>query len=183
LLYFEFTHPGMVLPGIAGAIAIVLALLGFNMLPINYVGAILIVLALALFALEAHITAHGLLAAGGIAAMLFGSLILIRSPWPGAHIHLSTSLSVTLPLAFITFLLFRAALVASRKKAVTGAEGMVGAFGIARTDLAPDGKILVHGELWDARSSESVPAGGPVKVRAVEGLKLIVEPEQEPKRE
>lgn len=179
LLYFEFTHPGMVLPGIAGAIAIVLALLGFNMLPINYVGAILIVLALVLFALEAHITAHGLLAAGGIAAMLFGSLILIRSPWPGAHIHLSTSLSVTLPLAFITFLLFRAALMASRKKAVTGAEGMVGSAGIARTDLAPEGKILVHGELWDARAVKNVPAGNTVKVRAVEGLKLIVEPVEE----
>lgn len=183
LLYFEFTHPGMVLPGIAGAIAIVLALLGFNMLPINYVGAILIVLALVLFALEAHITAHGLLAAGGIAAMLFGSLILIRSPWPGAHIHLSTSLSVTLPLAFITFLLFRAALLASRKKAVTGAEGMVGAYGIARTDLAPEGKILVHGELWDARALEEIPAGSPVKVRDMDGFKLIVEPDQKSKRE
>ncbi|MGH9353219.1 MAG: NfeD family protein, partial [Terriglobia bacterium] len=77
LLYFEFTHPGMVLPGIAGAIAIVLALLGFNLLPINYVGAVLILLALVLFALEAHITSHGLLAAGGVIAMLFGSLILI----------------------------------------------------------------------------------------------------------
>lgn len=178
-LYFEFTHPGMVLPGIAGAIAIVLALLGFHLLPINYIGAILILLALVLFALEAHVTSHGLLAAGGIAAMLFGSLILIKSPWPGAHIHLTTSLSVTLPLAFITLLLFRAAILAVRQKAVTGAEGMVDSIGVARTDLAPSGKILVHGELWNARATETIPAGKPVRVRAVEGLILVVEPERD----
>lgn len=109
--------------------------------------------------------------------MLFGSLILIRTPWPGAHIHLSTSLSVTLPVAFITLLLFRAAFLAIRQKAVTGAEGMLDSIGIARTDLAPAGKILVHGELWNARATEEIPAGKPVRVRAVEGLILVVEPD------
>jgi len=181
LLYFEFTHPGMVLPGIAGAILVVLALLGFQLLPINYVGVILIVLALVLFALEAHVSSHGLLAAGGIAAMLFGSLILIKTPWPGAHIRLTTSLSVTLPLAIIVVLLVGAALKATRQKAITGAEGMLNAIGIARTDLAPEGKILVHGELWDARAVGTILAGDPVKVCAIEGLKLVVEPAKEAK--
>ena len=175
LLYFEFTHPGMVFPGIAGAIAIVLALLGFNLLPINYVGAVLIVLGLVLFALEAHITTHGLLAAGGVIAVLFGSLILIKTPWPGAHIHVSTSLAVTLPLAVIVVILLRAAFISMRKKAVTGAEGMLDAVGVARTDLAPIGKVLVHGELWDARAVDNVPAGETVRVRSVDGFTLVVE--------
>lgn len=179
LLYVEFTHPGMVLPGIAGAIAIVLALLGFHLLPINYIGAILMILALVLFALEAHITSHGLFAAGGIAAMLFGSLILIKSPWPGAHIHLDISLSVTLPLALITIVLLRAAIRAMRQKAVTGAEGLIDAVGITRTDLLPLGKILVHGEIWDARASNKILAGKPVRVCGMEGLTLVVEPAKE----
>jgi membrane-bound serine protease (ClpP class) len=182
LLYFEFTHPGLVLPGIAGAILIVLALLGFQLLPINYVGVILLVLALVLFALEAHVTAHGLLAAGGIAAMLFGSLILIKSPWPGAHIHLGVSLSVTLPLAVITIVLLRAAILANRQKAVTGAEGLLYAVGVARTDLLPAGKIVIHGEIWDARAKDKIPAGRPVRVCAVEGLTLVVEPLRESDR-
>ncbi|MGH9397566.1 MAG: NfeD family protein [Terriglobia bacterium] len=181
LLYFEFTHPGMVLPGIAGAIAVVLALLGFHLLPINYVGAALIILAFVLFALEAHITSHGLLAAGGIAAMLFGSLILIKTPWPGAHIHLSTSVSVTLPLALITILLVRATILAMRQKTVTGPEGLVDAVGVARTDLAPAGKVLVHGEIWDARSAEHLAAGQPVRVRSVDGFTLMVERSPEKK--
>ncbi|MGH9451015.1 MAG: NfeD family protein [Terriglobia bacterium] len=181
LLYFEFTHPGMALPGIAGAIAVVLALLGFHLLPINYVGAALIVLAFILFALEAHITSHGLLAAGGIAAMLFGSLILIKTPWPGAHIHLSTSVSVTLPLALITIYLVRATILAMRQKTVTGPEGLVDELGVARTDLAPAGKVMVHGEIWDARSAERLAAGQHVRVRSVEGFTLVVEPSPEKK--
>lgn len=176
LLYFEFTHPGFVLPGIGGAICIVLALMGFYLLPINYVGVILLILAFILFALEAHITTHGLLAAGGIVAMVFGSLILIKTPWPGAHIHLSTSLSVTIPIALITIYLLRAAILATRQKAVTGAEGLLNALGIARTDLAPAGKVLVHGEIWDARAGEKVEAGQQVRVRSVDGFTLVVEP-------
>lgn len=175
LLYFEFTHPGMVLPGIAGAIAIVLALLGFNLLPINYVGVALIVLAIVLFALEARITAHGLLAAGGVIAMLFGSLVLVRTAWPGPHIHISTSLAVTLPVAVIIFFLVRAAVIALRQKTVTGPEGLVGETALARTDIAPAGKVLVHGELWDARAASPVRAGETVRVEAVEGFTLVVD--------
>ncbi|MGH9355215.1 MAG: NfeD family protein [Terriglobia bacterium] len=181
LLYFEFTHPGMVLPGVAGALAIVLAMFGFYLLPINYIGVILIVLALVLFGLEAHISAHGLLAAGGILAMLFGSLILVKSPWPGARIHWSTSLGVTLPLALIVTLLMRAVFLSQKQKGLTGQEGLLESIGIARTDLAPAGKILVHGELWDARATEAISAGAQVRVRAVEGLTLLVEPWRTPR--
>ncbi|MGH9440137.1 MAG: NfeD family protein, partial [Terriglobia bacterium] len=100
-------------------------------------------------------------------------------PWPGTHIHWSTSLGVTLPLALIVTLLMRAVLLSQRQKAVVGAEGLLESKGVARTDLAPLGKILVHGELWDACATETVPAGTPVRVRSVDGLTLLVEPWRE----
>ena len=175
-LYIEFTHPGLVAPGVVGAIALILALFAFHLLPINYAGVILILLALALFVLEAKAATHGVLAAGGVVAMVVGSLILIDSPWPGARIRLATTLSVTLPLAVITILLVRAALAAKRKKAVTGEAGMIDSIGVARTDLQPQGKVMVRGELWDARARVSVPAGARVRVTLVDGLTLEVEP-------
>ncbi len=174
-LYIEFTHPGMVLPGVGGAIALVLALYGFHMLPINYLGAVLIFLAFLLFVLEVKITSHGILAAGGVVAMVVGSLILIDSPWPGAQIHLLTSLSVALPVAVICVLLLRAAVMASRQKAITGGEGLINSTGVARTDLAPFGKVLVHGEIWEARAAASVRAGDRIRVRQIDGLTLVVD--------
>ncbi len=179
-IYVEFTHPGFILPGVAGAICLVLALFGFHLLPINYIGVILIVLALALFALEAKLASHGVLAVGGAIAMVVGSLVLINSPWPGTHIHLATSLSVTLPLAVITFILLRATLAAHRLKAVSGESAMIGTMGVAETDLSPKGKILVKGEIWNARSSKFVARGGDVMVKSVDGLRLVVEPKELP---
>ena len=180
-LYIEFTHPGMVLPGVAGALAVVLALYAFHLLPINYTGAALILLALVLFALEVKANSHGVLVAGGIIAMVVGALILVQSPLPGAQIRLGTALSVTIPVAVISVILLRFAVRAHLAKAITGQEGMMGEVGVARTDLAPEGKVLVHGEIWDARSALPVPSGGRVRVRAIEGLKLVVEPETETK--
>jgi membrane-bound serine protease (ClpP class) len=174
-IYIEFTHPGMVAPGAVGAIALVLALYAFNLLPINYAGVLLILTALALFALEAKLTSHGVLAAGGVVAMVLGALILIRSPWPEARIHLFTALSVALPLAVITIILLRFAIAAKRRKAVTGEAEMVGLVGVAQTDLDPEGKILVRGELWGARAAERIPQGARVRVRQIDGLTLVVE--------
>lgn len=180
-LYIEFTHPGMVAPGVVGAISLVLALYAFNLLPINYAGALLILTALVLFALEAKLTSHGVLAVGGIVAMVLGALILVKSPWPEARIHLSTALSVALPLGFITIILVRFAIAAKLRKAVTGEQGMIGAVGVARTDLAPAGKILIHGELWEARAAERIPQGTRVRVKEMEGLTLVVEPATKPR--
>jgi membrane-bound serine protease (ClpP class) len=174
-LYVEFTHPGMVAPGVVGAISLVLALYAFNFLPINYAGILLIITALALFALEAKLTSHGVLAAGGIVAMVLGAMILIKSPWPEARIHLSTALSVTLPLAGVTVILLRFAIAAKRRKAVTGEAGMIGLKGVAHTDLDPEGSVIVHGELWRARAAGRVPQGTRVRVREIEGLTLVVE--------
>jgi membrane-bound serine protease (ClpP class) len=175
-LYIEFTHPGMVAPGVVGAIALVLALYAFHLLPINYAGVLLILLALGLFVLEAKVTSHGVLAAGGIVAMVIGSLILIDSPMPGAGIRLGTSLSVTLPLAAVVVILLRFALAARRQKIVTGDVGMIDSVGTAQTDLEPQGKIFVHGEIWEARTSGKIPKGARVRVREVDGLTLVVEP-------
>lgn len=178
-LYIEFTHPGGVLPGVVGAIALVLSLFGFHLMPINYAGVALILIGLALFGLEAAYTSHGVLAAGGIAAMVFGSMILINSPWPGTRIYLTTVLAVIVPLAVITMVLMRFAWRATKSKAVTGEEGLVNSIGVARTDMNPGGKVLVHGELWDARAQQHLPPGSRVRIRKVEGLTLLVEPVEE----
>ncbi len=175
-LYIEFTHPGMVAPGVVGAICLVLALFAFHMLPINYAGVLLIIVALALFIIEAKTPSHGVLAAGGIVAMVIGSLILVDSPMPGARIRLATSLSVTLPLAVIVVILLRFALAARRRKIVTGEVGMIDSVGTAQTDLVPQGKIFVHGEIWEARTTGKILKGSRVRVRAVDGLTLVVEP-------
>jgi len=178
-LYIEFTHPGMVAPGVVGAVALVLALYAFNLLPINTMGVLLILLGLGLFALEAKLTSHGVLAAGGVIALVLGALVLINSPWPQARIHLSTALSVALPLGGISVILLRFAIAAKKRKAVTGEAGMIGSLGVARTDLDPEGKVLVHGELWEARARQKVLAGTRVRVLEIEGLILLVEPVSE----
>lgn len=174
-LYIEFTHPGMVAPGVVGAISLVLALYAFNFLPINYAGVLLIITALALFALEAKLTSHGVLAAGGILALVLGAMILIKSPWPEARIHFPTALSVALPLGAITVVLLRFAIYAKRRKAVTGEAGMIGLVGVAHTDIDPAGKVLVRGELWSARAVNRIPLGTRVRVLEIEGLTLVVE--------
>jgi len=174
-LYIEFTHPGMVAPGVVGAISLVLALYGFNFMPINYAGVLLIITALVLFALEAKVTSHGVLAAGGVLAMVLGAMILVKSPWPEARIHLPTALSVALPLAFITIILLRFALAAKRRKAFMGEAGMIGLLGVAYTDLEPTGKVLVRGELWTARAALRIPQGTRIRVRDLDGLTLQVE--------
>ncbi len=178
-LYVEFTHPGMILPGVVGAIAIVLAIFAFHLLPINYMGVILILLALAMFALEVKVTSHGALAVGGIIAMVIGAMILVDSPWPAARIHLSTALGVTIPLAVITVILVRLALAAQQRKVVTGDQGMVGELGVAQTELAPAGKVFVHGEIWQARVAGKIQPGARVRVKEVQGLTLLVEPEDD----
>jgi membrane-bound serine protease (ClpP class) len=179
-LYTEFTHPGMVAPGVIGGICAVLALYAMHILPVNFAGLLLIVLALALFILEAKFTSHGVLAAGGIAAMLLGAMFLIRSPLTTGGVSLGVALAATLPFAIITVFLMRLVLRSRGWKTTTGREEMIGAEGIAVSGLTAgvEGMIRVHGELWQASAAQSVPAGAAVRVLRVEGLKLHVEPAQ-----
>ena len=178
-LYIEFTHPGFVLPGVVGAISLVMALFAFHLLPINYAGVLLILLAIALFGLEASVTSHGVLAAGGVVAMVIGSLILVDSPWPGVRIRLGTALAVAVPLAVITVILLRLALAAMRRKSLTGEEGMINSVGVAQTDINPEGRVLIRGEVWRARAGQNILSGARVRVIALEGFTLRVEPESE----
>jgi membrane-bound serine protease (ClpP class) len=175
-LYVEFNHPGAVLPGVVGLICILLAIFALNILPTRYAALALIVAAFALFALEAKFQSHGVLGVGGVVAMIIGALLLVDGPIPEMRVRLLTALAVSLPFGAITVFLMRLAFKAHQRKVVTGEEGLVGEIGVARTPLHPEGKVFVHGELWDAVSSARVAVGDRVQVRSVDGLLLTVEP-------
>jgi membrane-bound serine protease (ClpP class) len=178
-LYVEITHPGMILPGVIGAISIVLALFAFNLLPVNWTGALLILVAITLFVLEATVTSHGILALGGCVAMIAGGLMLVEGPIPQLRVQLSTTLAVTIPVALITVFLVRLVVLSHRRKSVTGEEGMIGETGVAISGIHNDGKVLVHGEYWNASSAAPIAAGSKVRVVNVHGLKVQVEADRE----
>jgi membrane-bound serine protease (ClpP class) len=175
-IYVEFTSPGLIAPGVVGAILVLLGLSAISLLPINWLGAALLISALTMFALEVKFTSHGVLAAGGAACMILGAVMLIDSPIPEMRIHWSTAIAVTVPFAAISVLLLSLALHSFRAKVETGSEGMVGQIGAAVTDLSPAGKVFVHGEYWDAVSLKPAAVGASIRVTAIDKLKLTVEP-------
>lgn len=177
-LYTEFTHPGVIAPGVIGGICIILALYAMHFLPVNLAGLFLIALGLAFFILEAKYTSHGVLAAGGVVAMLLGAIFLIQSPITGGGVSLSVALAATLPCAVITIVLMRLVLRSRKWKLATGKEELLGAEGVAESGLGAgsEGMIRVHGELWRAVSAQPVSPGKHVKVVRIEGLRLSVEP-------
>jgi len=177
-LYTEFTHPGVIAPGVIGGISLVLALYAMHFLPINLAGLFLILLALTFFILEAKYTSHGVLAAGGIVSMLLGAMFLIRSPLTGFGVSFFVALSVTLPFALIAVFLMRLVLRSRKWKAATGKEELLGEQGIAVAGLhaGEEGMIRIHGELWRAISAQPVAAGSAVRVLRINGLQLFVEP-------
>ena len=179
-LYTEFTHPGMIAPGVIGGICAVLALYAMHILPVNFAGVLLILLALTLFILEAKFTSHGVLAVGGIISMMLGAMFLIRSPLTSGGVSLGVAFAATLPFALITVFLMKLVLSSRSWKSTTGKEELIGEEGIAISGLGAgaEGMIRVHGELWQAVSPRAVPQGKPVRIRSVEGLKLHVEPEE-----
>jgi membrane-bound serine protease (ClpP class) len=177
-LYIEITHPGLILPGVIGGISLILALFAFNLLPVNWTGAALILLAITMFVLEATVTSHGILAIGGIFAMIAGALMLVPGPIPQLRIQFATTLAVAIPLAVITVFLVRLVYLSHQRKSVTGEQGMIGRTGVAVTEVHDKGKILVHGEYWNAVSTSPIPAGSRVRVRKVQGLRVEVEPEK-----
>jgi membrane-bound serine protease (ClpP class) len=174
-VYFEFQHPGLIAPGVIGAVAMVLALYGFHMLPINVTGVLLIVVALALFVLEAKVQGFGILGLGGIVAAVIGSLILIDTPIPELRLPLKLVLAVVLPFALILIVMVRLALRARQTRVATGLAGMIGLKGRAETAIVPEGRVFVRGELWRARSRVKIAAGESVRVIGVNGLTLEVD--------
>lgn len=174
-LYVEFSTPGLIIPGVAGAILLLLGLTALAILPLNWLGVALILLALALFVLEAKFSSFGILGAGGAAAMILGALLLVEGP-PEFRVRPGTAIGIALPFAIISIFLTTLVIRAHKNKPETGVSGLVGETGIARTALSPEGKILVHGEYWDAVSSVPVREGARVRVLSVDGLRLKVEP-------
>jgi membrane-bound serine protease (ClpP class) len=175
-LYFELAHPGAVLPGVVGALSLLLAFYAFQTLPVNFIGLLLIILAFILFFLEIYITSYGLLSVGGIAALLLGSLMLYQKGETGMGI----AWSVLIPTVLVVSLFFLAVaglVVRSHlRRVMTGKPAMVGERGTAYTDLKPEGQVFVHGEYWLAESETPVAAGDTVEVVRVVNLKLYVRP-------
>ena len=177
-LFFELSNPGVILPGVLGGFCLILGLFALQNLSINYAGLLLILFGVVLFLLETQVTSHGILAVGGTASLLAGSLLLIEAPEP----YLKVSLKVIVPAVGVTaaFFLFAVtlALRAQRRKVVSGKEGLVGMMGASRTPLGPRGTVFVAGEHWNAvtESGETLPAGAPVEVVSIDHLELTVRP-------
>lgn len=179
-LYTEFTHPGLFAPGVIGGICLVLALFAALNLPVNFEGVLLLVLAFALFVLEAKFPTHGILGVGGVVSMVLGAMMLIRTPFTGMGVSLATALGVAIPFAIIIIFLARLVLKSRLWKPATGKEELVGEVGDVTQALpAGDaGMVFVHGEIWKAVAAnrEAIPKGSRVRVSKVEGLLLHVEP-------
>lgn len=177
-LFFEFSHPGFYAPGVVGGICLLLALLGFSLLPLNYVGVLLIIVAAGLFIAEIKVQGFGVLGIAGIVSLVLGFLMLVDSPDPNFGVAWSVVLGVAVPVGVLLLLLSRLVIRAMRRRSATGQEGMAGVTGRSVTELAPAGRVHVRGEYWNAVSASgaAIPADTPVVVARAEGLVLYVEP-------
>jgi membrane-bound serine protease (ClpP class) len=180
-IIFELNNPGAILPGIVGAIALVLGLTSLAILQVNYAGLALIGLAVLLFLADLFIPGHGILSVGGVISFILGAILLTSNQEP--YLRLSLELAVAIALLSAAFFLFAvgAGLRAQRRRPATGREALLGAVGEARSELAPQGVVFVQGELWTAESVDGrIPEGARVRVVEVEGLRLKVRKEGSP---
>ncbi|MFQ6104706.1 MAG: nodulation protein NfeD [Candidatus Glassbacteria bacterium] len=179
-IFFELSNPGSILPGVVGGIFIILAFFSLQMLPINYAGLLLILLAIILFIAEIKITSYGLLTVGGAVSMILGSIMLIDTPVP----FLRISWTVIVPAVIITILFFLFAvgmgLRAQRRKPVSGKEATIGGIGVAKTELDPNGQVFLDGELWRAHSEHPIRKGEKVRVIRLSHMQLEVESAEQP---
>lgn len=175
-IYAEFSSPGMVLPGVLGAIAVLLGLTAMAMFPIAWLGAALMILGLAFFVLEAKFATHGVLTLGGAVALMLGALMLIDTNEPALRIRFSMALAVTIPFALITSFLLSIAVRARRNKVVTGMGALTGSYGVTVGELNLSGTVMVRGEYWNAVATTRIGPAERVRVMAANGLTLKVEP-------
>ncbi|GFE60448.1 nodulation protein NfeD [Geobacter sp. AOG2] len=173
-LFFELSNPGVILPGVIGGISLILAFFASQTLPVNYTGALLILLALVFFIAEIKVASHGMLTVGGIIAMIFGSLILFESPAPYLRVSWSVITVTVLTTAGFFSVVIAKALRVHRLKPATGREGLLEQEGRAESDICPTGKVFVNGEYWDAWSDQQIAAGSKVTVVEMEGMRVKV---------
>jgi membrane-bound serine protease (ClpP class) len=182
-LYFEFAHPGAILPGVVGGVSLILSFYALQTLPVNYAGVLLIIFAIVLFIAEIKIVSHGMLTVAGVISLVLGSIMLFESPIPALRV----SLDVMIPTVVIVSLFFvwviAIAVKAQIGRPVTGQEGMTGEEGYAITAVHTEGKVFVRGEYWNASSRKSVEKGKRIKVIGVKGLKVNVEEVEKEKEE
>jgi len=176
-LYFEFTSPGMIVPGVVGGICLILGLIGFSFIPINMAGVLFLILAIGLFIAEVKVQGFGILGFGGIISMLLGLLFLVDAPFPALRIGFSVALAITIPFAIIVIVLLRLAVRSYFSHVSTGESGMEGMVGYAVSDIGPKGgKVKIEGEIWRARASEPISAGEEIRVEKAVNLDLTVVP-------
>jgi membrane-bound serine protease (ClpP class) len=175
-LTIELWSPGAVLPGVAGGLCLLLAFFAFQILPVNFAGVLLILFGILLLVLELKVTSYGLLTVGGIAGLVFGSMILVDSPLPELQVSLRLVLPIVFAFAGISVFLIRLAIASQRLQPATGVTAMIGEAGRALTAIEPgrSGRVLTHGEIWTAVAAEPIAEGAPVRVTNVEGLTLTV---------
>jgi membrane-bound serine protease (ClpP class) len=176
-LYFEFAHPGVFFPGVAGAICLLIALASFEILPVTLTGLLLIFIGVAMLIAEAFVTSYGVLGLGGVVALVLGSLLLVDTSRSDITVRHDVIYGAAGALAVIILATGFLALRERWRPAKTGQEGLVGEVGVVRSPVGPAtvGMVLVHGELWHARGDEEIPAGTRVRVERVSGLEVKVQ--------
>ena len=175
-LIAELYNPGAILPGIVGAISLILAFYSLQSLPVNYAGVLLFMLGVVFLILEAMVTSFGMLALGGIIAMLLGSVMLVKTDVEFLQISWWVILPVVALTSGVTFFMVGMGIKAMRRPAATGREELVGMVGIVKTPLAPQGQVAVRGELWEAISEAPLQPGEKAEVTGIDGLRLSVKP-------
>jgi len=176
LIYLEFNAPGTIVPGALGTLMVLLGIFGLNLLPIRFTAVLLLLAGMAFFILEAKFGGHGALAIAGILCLTFGALTLVAAPIPQLGVNPLVAVALSLGFGGITVFLLRLVVRARRRKALIGADAMVGCRATAMEPLAPEGHILVEGEIWRAVSPQPVPAGASLRVVGFEQMLLHVEP-------
>jgi membrane-bound serine protease (ClpP class) len=175
-LLAELYNPGAILPGVVGAISLILAFYSLQTLPINYAGVLLIIVGIVLFILEIKVMSYGLLSLGGFASLILGALMLVKTDAPFMKVSLSLIVPTALTFGAVLMTLTWMAVKSQRRAPVSGIEGMVGTIGVARTDVAPRGRVFVQGEIWDAVSDVPIREGEEVQITGASGLTLKVAP-------
>ena len=176
-LYFEFQNPGTLIPGVIGAISLILAFLALSVLPVNYAGILLLLLAGVLFVAEIKVTSYGFLSLAALASLVMGYVLLFKSTDPAVRVSWEVIASLTAMSALVGGILLTMVVRTHRSGVTTGAEGLLLRKGVARSDLDPAGKVFIHGELWNAIADREIASGTPIRVVAVDGMTLRVEPE------